>query len=72
MVDQGDVQDWVKRFNDGLADTKTITAPAGHDAIPWHESLFGCLNPIDTCTFISSRREWQAHENPTLNRSGAD
>lgn len=49
VIDQNDVQDWVKRFNEGLADSTVVTAPAAPDARPWHESFFGCFMPIDTC-----------------------
>lgn len=49
VIDQDDVQDWVKRFNEALADSTVITGDAAPDARPWHESLFGCFMPIDTC-----------------------
>ncbi|EXJ72048.1 uncharacterized protein A1O5_04551 [Cladophialophora psammophila CBS 110553] len=49
VIDQNDVNDWVKRFNEALADSTTVTAPAAQDARPWHSSFFGCFAPIDTC-----------------------
>ena len=49
MIDQHDIDDWMKRFNDGLKDSSTLTAPASHDARPWHAGFFECIAPIDTC-----------------------
>jgi hypothetical protein len=49
VIDQNDVNDWVKRFNDTLADHSLVTAPAAQDARPWYSSFFGCFSPIDTC-----------------------
>ncbi|EXJ62726.1 hypothetical protein A1O7_03164 [Cladophialophora yegresii CBS 114405] len=49
MIDQKDVQDWMKRFNEGLADSSIIAAPSAPDARPWHTSFFSCFAPIDTC-----------------------
>ncbi|OCT50804.1 hypothetical protein CLCR_07738 [Cladophialophora carrionii] len=54
MIDQKDVQDWVQRFNEGLADSSVITAPSAPDARPWHTSFFSCFAPIDTCRCSSS------------------
>ena len=48
-IDQADIQDWTKRFNETLANTATITGPARSDARPWAESFFGCFAPIDLC-----------------------
>jgi hypothetical protein len=48
-IDQKDVDGWKSRFNDALANTDKITAPAATDARPWHAGLFECFNPIDTC-----------------------
>jgi len=49
VIDQDDVNDWVKRFNDALADSTVVTGAAAPDARPWAESFFGCFMPIDTC-----------------------
>jgi hypothetical protein len=49
VIDQGDVHDWVARFNDALNNTKTVTAPAPTNAKPWYAPFFGCFTPIDTC-----------------------
>jgi len=56
MIDQDDVQDWVKRFNEALADSKALSAPAAEDAQPWHSAFFGCFAPIDTCTYYRLRQ----------------
>jgi hypothetical protein len=51
-IDQKDVDGWKSRFNDALANTDKITAPAATDARPWHAGLFDCFSPIDTCTAL--------------------
>jgi len=43
-----DVTEWTERIKDALGDTSKITAPR-QAAAPWHTSLFGCFDPIDTC-----------------------
>lgn len=50
-INQDDVQDWTKRFNETLANTATLTAPAQADARPWSVSFFGCFVPIDLCAY---------------------
>ncbi|RVX71019.1 hypothetical protein B0A52_03384 [Exophiala mesophila] len=49
VIDQADVDDWVRRFNEGLADHTVITGASSPDAQPWYTSFFGCFSPIDTC-----------------------
>jgi hypothetical protein len=50
-INHDDIQDWTKRFNETLANTATLTAPAQADARPWSESFFGCFAPIDLCAY---------------------
>lgn len=49
VIDQNDVDDWVRRFNEGLADHTVVTGASAPDARPWYTSFFGCFSPIDTC-----------------------
>ncbi|KAL3417218.1 hypothetical protein PVAG01_11218 [Phlyctema vagabunda] len=42
-----DVADWVGRVKEVVNTPAIITAPKQGQA--WHESFFGCLNPIDLC-----------------------
>lgn len=48
-IDHADVEDWKVRFNDALAHTDQITAPAAVDTREWNAGVFGCCTPIDTC-----------------------
>lgn len=51
VIDQHDVNEWVGRFKDVAAKPEIVTASAPATASPWHTSLFGCFDPIDTCMF---------------------
>jgi hypothetical protein len=53
-IDQADIEGWKNRFNDALANTDKITAPAAEGGRPWHTSLFGCFGAIDTCMCLLS------------------
>jgi hypothetical protein len=51
-IDQADIEGWKNRFNEALAHTDQITAPAPAGGRPWHTSLFGCFGAIDTCMLL--------------------
>ncbi|MCJ1234124.1 hypothetical protein MMC14_002082 [Varicellaria rhodocarpa] len=48
-----DVADWINRFKAVAAKPETLTAPAPQTASPWFNRLFGCFEPIDTCTIAT-------------------
>jgi len=47
-----DLEHWTKRFNEAVAKpSETLNSKSPDTAQPWHASLFGCFDPIDTCLF---------------------
>ena len=49
-INDQDVEDWKKRFNDVLAKPgEHVHSKSPDTAQPWHSSFFGCFSPIDTC-----------------------
>lgn len=49
-IDDRDVQDWTKRFNEVLAKpSEVVNSRSPPGAQPWFSSFFGCFNPLDLC-----------------------
>jgi len=49
-VNDKDVEDWKQRINDVLAKpSEHLNSKSPENALPWHESFFGCFDPIDLC-----------------------
>ena len=47
-IDNQDVNHWKNRVNE-LVTQKGQTEAAVADAKPWHNGLFSCFTPVDTC-----------------------
>jgi hypothetical protein len=53
-IDHTDMQDWMERFNGVLSKSgEHINEKSPEDSREWNNSFFGCLDPIDTCTYSS-------------------
>ncbi|MBE7182091.1 MAG: hypothetical protein INR71_12960 [Terriglobus roseus] len=50
-IDNKDVQHWTDRANELLKSSGKSEAAVA-DAKPWHESLFACFTPVDTCALL--------------------
>ncbi|KAJ6441431.1 Class II DAHP synthetase family protein [Purpureocillium lavendulum] len=49
-VDQADLEDWTKRFNEVLArPSEHINSKSPEGSQSWFAGFFDCFNPIDTC-----------------------
>lgn len=49
-IDNADIEDWKKRFNEVLAKPKEhIDSKSPATSQSWTNSLFGCFSPIDLC-----------------------
>jgi len=49
-IDHNDMQDWMERFNGVLSKSgEHLNEKSPEDSREWHNSFFGCLDPIDLC-----------------------
>lgn len=49
-IDNDEVQEWIGRANDVLAQPgEVLNSKSADDAQPWYSNLFGCFSPVDLC-----------------------
>jgi hypothetical protein len=49
-IDKADIEDWKQRFTEVLdKPAEHIKSKSPETSREWHDQLFGCFTPVDTC-----------------------